>query len=128
MTLSFTTLCINCRPDGTSDKLNVEDTDDEFIIKRPDAKDPAYDDFIKELYRHDQDKATKAKRSAEADDGLEKLPVLSPEEFNIPSKPAVHTDENDQFITNLYRHDELKRSRRMIVFRHEIFKDSTSED
>lgn len=126
----MTAFSVDCRPeDSSADKLNVEDTDDEFIIKKPDSKAPAYDDFIKELYRHDEGKATKAKRSAEDVDGHEKLAVSSPEEFDIPSKPAGHTDGNyDQFLTHLYRHDELKRSRRMIVFRHEILRDSQSGD
>lgn len=124
-------LNVDSRPeDPPSDKdlINVEDTDDEFIIKKP-AKDSfAYDDFIKELYRHDADKATKAKRSAEAADGLGRLPV-SPQEFEIPPKPSAYADQHyDQFLTNLYRHDELKRSRRMIVFRHEFMRDSQPDD
>lgn len=120
--LSLTTFCVNCRPEtSTIDSINVQDTDDEFIIKKPDSKDPAYDDFIKELYRHDESKTSKSKRSAEDGNGPEKLTVASPDEFKIPAKPAVHEDENyGQFITHLYRHDELKRSRRMIVFRHDI--------
>jgi DNA polymerase sigma len=112
---------VNCRPENTpSDKINVEDTEDEFIIKKPEIKDEAYEKFVDELYHHDESKKPKTKRSS--DDGEkagEKLTVEQPKEFEIPVKPVVHEDENyDKFITHLYRHDELKRSRRMIVFRH----------
>lgn len=129
--MSLSIFCVDCRPqDPPAALINVEDTDDEFEIKRPDAitdaKDTTtYNDFIKELYRHDADKTTKAKRSAEANDGHGKLPVSPPEEFEIPPKPVAYADQHyDQFLTNLYRHDELKRSRRMIVFRHDILKAS----
>lgn len=123
-------LCVDCRPgdtpqDASTDKINVEDTDDEFVIKKPDdANDPSYNQFISELYQHDQEKTSqqppKAKRSADEETVPEKLTVESPKEFDIPVKPPVHQDENyDQFVTHLYRHDELKRSKRMIIFRHD---------
>lgn len=100
-----------------SDKINVNDTDDEFVIKKPETKDQAYDQFLDELYQHDEAKKPKPKRSVEKDE--EKLSVESPQEFEIPVKPVNPGDENyDKFLTHLYRHDELKRSRRMIVFRH----------
>lgn len=122
MALSLTVFCANARPDSTAtDVINVEDTDDEFIIKKPEgASDPSYDKFLEELYKHDEGKKTttvKSKRSAE-----EKITVESPEEFDIPVKPPVHQDENyDQFLSHLYRHDEQKneRTKRMIVFRHD---------
>ena len=114
---------MNCRPEEpTTDRINVEDTDDEFIISKPASNGPKYDEFLDELYRHDANKTpiSKTKRDAEEGNGHEKLPVETPEEFNIPNKPEEHHDENyDQFLTHLYRHDELKRSRRMIVFRHD---------
>lgn len=111
---------MNCRPEDTpSDKINVPDSDDEFIITKPDIKDQAnYDKFLDELYQHDEAKKPKTKRDAEEKVG-EKLTVELPEEFDVPVKPVAHEDEHyDQFLTHLYRHDELKRSKRMIVFRH----------
>lgn len=127
--LSLTTFCVLCHPETSSSApINVEDTDDEFIIKKPDSKDPAYAEFFEELHRHDEDKsASKSKRSAEEGNDHEKLTVEAPQEFEIPVKPHEHGDENyDQFLTHLYRHDELKRSRRMIVFRHDFLKKSPS--
>lgn len=129
MTLSLTTFCVLCRPTTSSSApINVEDTDDEFIIKKPVSNDPAYEEFFDELHRHDDSKnASKSKRSAEEGNGHEKLTVAAPEEFDIPVKPQDHGDDNyDQFLTKLYRHDELKRSRRMIVFRHDSLKKSPS--
>lgn len=113
---------VNCRPENStpSDKINVDDTEDEFIIKKPEIKDEAYDKFIDELYQHDHSKKPISKRSAEENIG-EKLTVAAPEEFSIPVKPVAHEENYDQFVTHLYRHDELKQSRRrkrMIVFRH----------
>lgn len=97
----------------------MNDTDDEFIITKPEKKDEAYDKFLDELYQHDEAKKPKSKRNANEENVGEKLTVESPEEFEIPVKPVEHEDENyDKFVTHLYRHDELKRSRRMIVFRH----------
>lgn len=131
MALSLTVLCANGRPDDSkpSDVINVEDTDDEFIIKKPaGASDPSYDKFLEELYRHDEGKKTSTvaaivKREADQEEAApEKLTVESPEEFDIPVKPALHQDENyDQFLSHLYRHDEQKneRTKRMIVFRHD---------
>lgn len=111
---------INCRPENStpSNKINVDDTDDEFIIKKPEIKDEAYDKFLDELYQHDESKKPKSKRSAEEKAVEEKLTVETPEEFEIPVKPVEKDENYDKFITHLYRHDELKRSRRMIVFRH----------
>lgn len=114
---------MNCRPENAentpSDKINVNDTDDEFDIKKPQIKDQVYDKFLDELYQHDEAKKPKSKRNADGKEVGEKLTVESPEEFEIPVKPVNHEDENyDKFVTHLYRHDELKRSRRMIVFRH----------
>lgn len=112
---------MDCRPEDTpsSDKINVNDTDDEFVIKKPEIKDQAYDKFLDELYQHDEAKKPKSKRNAENVE--EKLTVESPQEFEIPVKPVNPGDENyDKFLTHLYRHDELKRSRRMIVFRHVV--------
>lgn len=112
-------LCVNCRPESStpSNKINVDDTEDEFIIKKPEIKDEAYDKFVDELYQHDESKK-KPKRSAEEKAG-ERLTLETPEEFEIPVKPVNNEDESyDKFITHLYRHDTLKRSKRMIVFRH----------
>lgn len=119
---------VECRPSQeipSADKINVEDTDDEFIIKKPESKDPTYNEFLDELYQHDKSKvpSSKTKRFAGEMDGNEKLTVDSPKEFDIPAKPEAHKDENyDQFLSHLYRHDELKRSRRTIVFRHDLSK------
>jgi hypothetical protein len=120
----LTTFCVNCHPedpDAPKQTINVQDTDDEFIIKKPNTTDPAYDKFIDELYQHDSDKQRpKARRNAE--ESPTKLTVESPKEFEIPAKPQGKDDEHyDQFLSHLYRHDELKlkRSRRMIVFRHD---------
>lgn len=120
MILSLTAFSVNCRPENTpSDKIDVNDTDDEFIITKPEKKDEAYDKFLDELYQHDEAKNPKSKRNAEEENVGEKLTVKSPEEFEIPVKPVEHEDENyDKFVTHLYRHDELKRNKRMIVFRH----------
>lgn len=120
LAVSLTTFCVNCHPaeDPSKATINVQDTDDEFIIMKPsNTNDPTYDKFLDELYRHDESKKPKSKRSSEAES--DKITVESPEEFEIPVKPSANTDENyDQFLSHLYRHDELKRSRRMIVFRH----------
>lgn len=105
--------------------INVQDTDDEFIIKKPgqsESKDPAYTEFFDELHRKDDGKTpAKSKRSTDQGNDPEKLAVKLPDEYEIPAKPTETGDENyDQFLTKLYSHDELKRSRRMIVFRHEF--------
>jgi hypothetical protein len=111
--------------------IDVEDTEDEFVIKKPENAGPVYDQFLEELYQHDQGKnTTKPKRSADEEEkNSEKLTVEAPEEFDIPVKPALNVDDNyDQFLTHLYRHDEEKRTRqkRMIVFRHESLRESQS--
>lgn len=128
MILSLATFTVFCRPEeSTIHSINVEDTDDEFIIHKPASNGPTYDKFLDELYRHDDSKTpiSKTKRNAEEGNGHEKLPVETPEEFNIPLKPEEHQDQNyDQFLNHLYRHDELKRSRRMIVFRHDNIENS----
>ena len=41
--------------------VTVEDTPDEFIIKRPTKNDPSYDEFLTYLYRNDKAKS-KSKR------------------------------------------------------------------
>lgn len=126
--LGLMTIYVECRPDETpsTEKINVEDTDDEFVIKKPDSNDPTYNEFLDELYQHDKSKgpsSSKSKRFAEAGNDYEKITVDSPKEFDIPAKPEANKDENyDQFLSHLYRHDELKRSRRMIVFRHDLSK------
>ncbi|CRK90606.1 CLUMA_CG004308, isoform A [Clunio marinus] len=106
---------VNCRPENSSssDVINVEDTDDEFIIKKPTSMGPAYQQFLDELYRHDLKKAKipKAKRNAEDDPAFNKLTVESPNEFDIPVKPPLGTNENyDQFLSHLYRKDEAKKN------------------
>lgn len=132
------TLFVHCRPEtsppATGESINVEDTDDEFEIKKPTAKDPKYDDFIDELYRHDEAKKPKSKRDADQD-GLGKLTIETPAEYEIPAKPSSSADGNyDEFLNHLYRHDELKRieravrAKRMIIFRHEHFKKRRSVD
>lgn len=119
---------VECRPEEnpSTQKINVEDTDDEFIIKKPASNDPTYNEFLDELYQHDKSKtptSSKTKRFAEEGNDNEKLSVDSPKEFDIPAKPEANKDENyDLFLSHLYRHDELKRSRRMIVFRHDLSK------
>lgn len=138
--LSLTTFCVNCRPETdtstTNATINIEDTDDEFVIKKPSNKDdPKYVEFVDELYHHDEAKKQhpKTKRDslptqvaeAAAKNDHEKLTVELPNEFDIPAKPSVSKDgQYDEFLTHLYRHDELKlkRSRRMIVFRHDYLK------
>lgn len=110
-------------PSSPSNPINVEDTDDEFIIKKPVNTNHLTEEFIDELYKHDEAKKPKEKRETKEaiDADAEKLTVESPKEFEIPVKPVLGQSENyDQFINHLYRHDELKkRSRRMIVFRHD---------
>lgn len=135
MVLSLTALCVNCQTEAAStDVINVEDTDDEFIIKKPQSTDQAYDKFLEELYRHDEGKKTaaKSKRDAEVEDESSpgKLSVEPPQEFEIPAKPPTHVDgDYDQFLSHLYRNDEQKqtRSKRMIVFRHDFVRAPPSD-
>lgn len=119
---------VYCRPeeelkDSQSDLLNVTDTDDEFIIKKPVNVDPKYQEFLDELYRGDKEKNVEKKTKRET----ETIPVDNPKEYIIPEKP-VNGDENyDKFISELYSHDEAKklrdskltRQKRMLIFRHE---------
>lgn len=43
--------------------IDVHDTDDEFVIKKPQSEDPKYTDFLDELYKHDNEKQpSKSKR------------------------------------------------------------------
>lgn len=108
----------------TVDKLNVQDTDDEFVIKKPQHQDPHYKDFIDTLYRHDHVKnSEKTKRET-----AENLPVEDANEYVIPEKPQSGVDENyDKFISHLYSQDtekqvnqtNLHRQKRALLFRHE---------
>lgn len=52
--------------DLNSRKVLIEDTPDEFLIKKPVNKDKNYDDFLSFLYRHDKNKS-KAKREVHSD-------------------------------------------------------------
>lgn len=110
------------------EKLDVQDTDDEFIIKKPSKVDPKYKDFLDELYRKDNVKNAdkKTKREAEA----VKAPVEDAKEYVIPEKPQSGVNENyDKFISELYSHDaekqvnqqptKLHRQKRMLIFRRE---------
>lgn len=127
--MSLTAFLADCRPETEQPPatIDVEETDDEFIIKKPTSTDQKYDDFIKELYRKDENKqGAKSKRNAPAE---VPLTVESPNEYEIPSKPLNTDGQYDDFLSELYRHDELKkrssrslkRSRRMIVFRQWLF-------
>jgi hypothetical protein len=122
-------LHVQCRPEEEtkekpqSELLDVADTDDEFIIKKPANVDPKYQDFLDELYRHDDVKNSEKKTKRET----ETIPVDDPKEYIIPEKP-VNGDENyDKFISELYSHDDAKklrepkltRQKRMLIFRHE---------
>lgn len=107
----------------------MEDSEDEFIIKKPTSTDQKYDDFIKELYRKDENKqGTKSKRSTPAE---ALLTVESPNEYEIPAKPSTTDGQYDEFLSELYRHDELKkrssrslkRIRRTLVFRQWLLSD-----
>lgn len=81
-----------------------------------------------ELYKHDVQKP-KTKREAIAGEQIpDKLTVDIPQQFDIPVKPTVNGNDESgygQFLSNLYRHDQLKvdtdknheRKRRMIIFR-----------
>ena len=112
-------LSVLCRPDDDSKPalIGVEDTEDEFVIKKPETENPAYNEFLDELYKHDDEKKSKSKR--DTNDADEKLTVEIPEEFEMLLQPPRGQENYDEFVDHLYRHDELKRSRRMIVFRHE---------
>lgn len=127
--MSLTAISANCRPETEQPPatIDVDETEDEFIIKKPTSTDQKYDDFIKELYRNDGNKqGAKSKRSA-ADEV--QLTVESPNEYEIPAKPSNTNGQYNEFLSELYRHDELKkrssrslkRSRRMIVFRHDYW-------
>lgn len=96
--------------------IDVEDTDDEFIIKKPASQnDPEYNKFLEELYRQDGGKQqTRSKRNS--DDEHLPLPIL-PDEFDIPDKPKSEDKNYESFVKELYRQDTLKRNKRMIVFR-----------
>lgn len=116
----------DCRPQNddksdTNKPLDVKDTEDEFVIKKPsdaDLTDPKYSDFLDELYRNDKSKqSAKTKR-----DVSEKIAVENPKgELDIPNKPLSSVDpaSYDRFISHLYANDKLKREKRspMIVFR-----------
>lgn len=118
--LNFLVLVICCEviagyPQNSSDALiNVKDSEDEFIIKKPDSlSDPEYNKFLEELYRQDSGKHQKiSKRSSDQ----EHLP-LNPDEFDIPDKPKNEDKNYESFVKELYRQDTLKRNKRMIVFR-----------
>ncbi|KAG5681503.1 hypothetical protein PVAND_010930 [Polypedilum vanderplanki] len=120
----LTTFLCESRPqsdDGKKadvDGINVQDTDDEFVIKKPESTDQKYTDFLDELYKHDSEKqGTKSKR-----DVSDKIDIdESKAQFDIPKKPlaTVNSADYDKFLGELYKHDELKRSERMIVFRYQ---------
>ena len=110
-----------CRPSSTDkpDTVNVQDTDDEFVIKKPQTVDAKYTDFLDELYRHDKTKtASKSKRDASDKIDIDESKL----QFDVPQKPleSVKSEDYDKFLSELYRHDELKRSKRMIVFRYTL--------
>jgi hypothetical protein len=117
----LTTFCCEGRPqsadENKSDTVNVQDTDDEFVIKKPDSVDPKYTDFLDELYKHDNEKqSAKSKRDVNEKINIEESQL----EFDVPKKPlaTVPSENYDKFLSELYRHDELKRNKRMIVFRY----------
>lgn len=108
------------------EKLDVTDTEDEFIIKKPSNDDPKYKDFLDELYRKDNVKNSDKKTKREA----EELPVEDAKEYVIPEKPQSGINESyDKFISHLYSQDSekkvhqqptsLHRHKRMLIFRQE---------
>lgn len=118
--LSWMTTFCNCRPQNGDDKtdlINVHDTEDEFVIKKPDSADPKYTDFLDELYRHDTAKKdSKSKR--DISDASKNIPEKVPIETNTFDIKAITTDENNtNSLSHLYRNDNSKRNKRMIIFR-----------
>jgi hypothetical protein len=105
------------RCDDKVGTINVKDTDDEFTINKPNNSDPKYKEFLTELYRHDKAKEQKGnvKRDTSAH---EKVNIEDPKAFDIPAKPAAKDEKYGSFLSHLYRHDDLKRSKRMIVYRY----------
>lgn len=106
---------INCRPQN--DKLDIQETDDEFVFKKPDNTDSKYTDFLDELYKHDTEKksatSTKTKRDLGSQD--DKIFFDDPNLFdkNENTHPTM-----EKIVSHLYQSDEFKRSKRMILFRY----------
>lgn len=102
----FVTFC-TCRPQN--DKIDIKDTSDEFVINKPESTDPKYTDFLDELYKKDQAKqpAPKSKRDTRTYD--EKFAY---DYLNSFDDTAVM----EEIVSHQYA--ELKRSKRMILFRY----------
>lgn len=99
----------NCRPQN--DKLDVHDTDDEFVIKKPENSDPKYTDFLDELYKHDsakQSASPKSKRDLNLNTQDDKIMFDDPNLFY----------DTEKTVSQLYQSNEFKRSKRMILFRY----------
>lgn len=101
----------NCRPQN--DKIDIHDTDDEFVIKKPQNSDPKYTDFLDELYKHDsakQSASPKSKRDLNTQD--DKIMFDDPNLF-YDTQPIM-----EKTVSQLYQSNEFKRSKRMILFRY----------
>ena len=104
----MSTFYCDCRPaDDKKDTnpIGVKDTEDEFVITKPETVDAKYTDFIDELYKHDNEKkAGKSKR-----------------DLSNVSEASIH-DESISFdlaVNEIIRDNEdEKRGRRMLVFRY----------
>ena len=101
----------NCRPQN--DKLDIHDTDDEFVIKKPDNTDPKYTDFLDELYKHDS-----AKQSASP---ISKRDLSTQDDKIMFDDPNLFYDTQpimEKTVSQHYQSNEFKRSKRMILFRY----------
>jgi hypothetical protein len=99
------TLC-NCRPQN--DKIDIHDTSDEFVITKPESTDPKYTDFLDELYKKDQEKQpAKSKRDTYAQDDKIIYDYLN----SFDDTPIV-----EEIVS--HHHIEMKRGKRMILFRY----------
>jgi hypothetical protein len=99
----------NCRPQ--TDKLDVHDTDDEFVIKKPEHTDNKYTDFLDELYKHDTEKQSATPKS--------KRDTNNPNSFDVYSPHQQQQDPiMEQIVSHLIVDDELKRRKRSILFRY----------
>lgn len=101
----------NCRPQN--DKLDIHDTDDEFVIKKPDNVDTKYTDFLDELYKHDTAKqsATPSKSKRDLSGQDDKILFDDINSFDDETQPLI-----EKIVS--HHSDEIKRSKRMILFRY----------
>lgn len=113
----------DCRPQQT-DKLDIHDTDDEFVIKKPENTDTKYTDFLDELYKHDTEKQSAAPKSKRDTSNHDELLVDQNSYDMYPSQQQQQQEAiMEQIVSHLIEKEEeddneFKRRKRSILFRY----------